>query len=213
MQGNPVDMVGMMLPTQSAAARKATHHPAMPWRMVPQFVMDVVQAGDDVTRHLLEFTILTAARSGETRGATLDEVDFVTSTWVVPAERMKTKLAHRVPLSVRAVKLLRVRQAVSNHSELFFPSPRGGVLSDMALTKFLRTHKAGSDMPGRVATAHGFRSSFRDWASEHGVPRDMAERALAHSVHNSVEAAYHRTDLLEQRRSVMEAWCNYVTGT
>lgn len=212
-QGNPVDMVGMMLPRQSAVARKATHHPAMPWRMVPQFVMDVVQADDDVTRHLLEFTILTAARSGETRGATLDEVDFVTSTWLVPAERMKTKLAHRVPLSVRAVKLLRVRQAVSNHSELFFPSPRGGVLSDMALTKFLRTHKAGSDVPGRVATAHGFRSSFRDWASEHGVQRDLAERALAHSVRNSVEKAYHRTDLLEQRRSVMEAWCNYVTGT
>ena len=86
------------------------------------------------------------------------------------------------------------------------------MLSDMALTKFLRTHKAASDAPGRVATAHGFRSSFRDWASETGVPRDVAERALAHTIQNSVEAAYHRTDLLEQRREVMEAWSAHVTG-
>ena len=86
------------------------------------------------------------------------------------------------------------------------------MLSDMALTKFLRTHKAVSDAPGRVATAHGFRSSFRDWASETGVPRDVAERALAHTIQNSVEAAYHRTDLLEQRREVMEAWSVHVAG-
>ena len=86
------------------------------------------------------------------------------------------------------------------------------MLSDMALTKFLRTHDVASDAPGRVATAHGFRSSFRDWASETGVPRDVAERALAHTIQNSVEAAYHRTDLLEQRREVMEAWSAHVTG-
>ena len=209
---NPVDMVDMLLPKQSAASRQTAHHPAMPWRLVPQFIMDVVHASDDVTRHLLEFTILTAARSGETRGATWGEVDFTTSTWVVPAERMKAKSAHRVPLSARAVKLLGVRRALGKHSELIFSSPRGGPLSDMALTKFLRTHKAASDVPERAATAHGFRSSFRDWASETGVPRDLAERALAHSVRNAVEAAYHRTDLLEQRRSVMEAWSNHVVG-
>ena len=209
-QGNPVDMVDMLLPKQSASARVSVHHPAMPWRMVPQFVQDVVQAGEDVTRHLLEFTILTAARSGETRGMTWDELDLSTATWIVPAHRMKAKALHRVPLSSRAVELLEKRRALARHPELVFPSPRGAVLTDMALTKFLRTHKAVSDVPGRVATAHGFRSSFRDWASENGVSRDLAERALAHTIRNAVEAAYHRTDLLEQRRSVMEAWAAYV---
>lgn len=211
-QANPVDIVDMLLPKQSVSARKTVHHPAMPWRLVPEFVRDVVRAGDDVTRRLLEFTILTAGRSGETRGVTWDEIDFATSTWVVPAGRMKTRQAHRVPLSDRAIELLRIRQAVIHHPSLIFPSPRGGCLSDMALTKFLRTHKAVSDTPGRVATAHGFRSSFRNWASEAGVQRDLAERALSHSVRSAVEAAYHRTDLLEQRRSVMQAWADHVIG-
>lgn len=211
-QGNPVDMVDMLLPKQSAAARQTIHHPAMPWRVLPKFVQEVVNVGDDVTRHLLEFTILTAARSGETRGMTWGEVDFATMTWILPAERMKAKVAHRVPLSSRALELLELRRRIDAHPELVFPSPRGGVLSDMALTKFLRTQKAESDVPGRVATAHGFRSSFRDWASETGVSRDLAERALAHTIRNAVEAAYHRTDLLEQRRSVMDAWDHHVTG-
>ena len=211
-QGNPVDMVDMLLPKQSATARQTIHHPAMPWRVLPKFVQEVVKVGDDVTRHLLEFTILTAARSGETRGMTWGEVDFATATWVLPAERMKAKAVHRVPLSAPAMELLGVRREIGNHPELVFPSPRGGELSDMALTKFLRTHKAESDAPRRVATAHGFRSTFRDWASETGVSRDLAERALAHTIRNAVEAAYHRTDLLEQRRSVMDAWADHVTG-
>ena len=212
-QGNPVDMVDMLLPKQSASARVSIHHPAMPWRMVPQFVQEVVHAGEDVTRHLLEFTILTAARSGETRGITWDEVDLSTATWIVPAHRMKAKAVHRVPLSSRVVELLEKRRALARHPELVFPSRTGAVLTDMALTKFLRTHKAASDAPGRVATAHGFRSAFRDWASETGVPRDLAERALAHTIRNAVEAAYHRTDLLEQRRGVMEAWAAHVAGS
>lgn len=212
-QGNPLDMVDMLLPKQSASVRAAVHYPAMPWRILPQFMQEIVRAGDDVTRHLLEFTILTAARSGEARGMVWDEVDLSTSTWIVPAHRMKAKAVHRVPLSSRAVELLKKRRALARHPELVFPSPRGSVLTDMALTKFLRTHKAVSDVPGRVATAHGFRSSFRDWASETGVARDVAERALAHTIRNAVEAAYHRTDLLEQRRSVMEAWTAHVTGS
>jgi integrase len=125
---------------------------------------------------------------------------------------MKAKVMHRVPLSARAIELLGLRRMIGNHPELVFPSPRGGVLSDMALTKFLRNHRAESDVPGRVATAHGFRSSFRDWASESGVSRDLAERALAHTIRNAVEAAYHRTDLLEQRRTVMDSWAVHVTG-
>jgi integrase len=89
---------------------------------------------------------------------------------------------------------------------------RGLVLSDMVLTKFLRDHKVSSGEPGRIATAHGFRSSFRDWASENTYPRDLAERALAHTVKNRVEVAYRRTDLLEQRRAMMEAWSAHLEG-
>ena len=96
------------------------------------------------------------------------------------------------------------------HEELVFPSPRDQVeLSDMVLTSFLRREEALSDTATRVATAHGFRSSFRDWCSEHGYARDLAERALAHTVANKVDAAYHRTDLLEQRRPMMQAWSDH----
>jgi integrase len=185
----------------------------MPWRQVPEFIQTKVQTCDDVTRHLLEFTILTAARSGETRGMTWGEVDLDAATWVVPAHRMKAKVTHRVPLSVRAVEILERRRQIAKHPELVFSSPRGKILTDMAMMKFLRHHKAVSDVADRVATTHGFRSSFRDWASENGISRDLAERALAHTIRNAVEAAYHRTDLLEQRRGVMEAWAAHVTGS
>ena len=125
---------------------------------------------------------------------------------------MKAKVAHRVPLSQRALEILSAQRALHPETDLVFPSVRGLVLSDMVLTKFLRDHKAPSSEPGRIATAHGFRSSFRDWASESGYPRDLAERALAHQVKNQVEAAYHRTDLLEQRRAMMEAWSAHAEG-
>jgi integrase len=141
------------------------------------------------------------------------EVDFSTQTWSVPADRMKSGVMHRVPLSIRATEILRRRRELGTHKELVFPSPRGHILTDMALTKFLRHHRVMSDTPGRIATTHGFRSSFRDWASENGVARDPAERALAHTIRNDVEAAYHRTDLLEARRDVMEAWAAHLTGT
>ena len=211
-QGNVVDIVDTLLAKQGASAKQKSHHPAMPWRQVPEFIQTKVQTCDDVTRHLLEFTILTAARSGETRGMTWGEVDLDAATWVVPAHRMKAKVTHRVPLSTRAVEILERRRQIAKHPELVFSSPRGKILTDMAMMKFLRHHKAVSDVADRVATTHGFRSSFRDWASENGISRDLAERALAHTIRNAVEAAYHRTDLLEQRRSVMEAWAAHVTG-
>ena len=111
-----------------------------------------------------------------------------------------------------AVEILQAQKDAAAHATLVFPSPRGLVTSDMILTKFLRDKKAQSSETGRTATAHGFRSSFRDWASENGYPRDYAERALAHTIRNQVEAAYHRTDLLDQRRGMMEAWARYVCG-
>lgn len=116
---------------------------------------------------------------------------------------------HRVPLAPRALEILEGQK--DQHETLVFPSVRDQVeLSDMALTSLLRRLKAHSDIPGRVATAHGFRSSFRDWCSEKGYSRDLAERSLAHTIKDKVEAAYHRTDLLEQRRELMSAWEAFV---
>ncbi|MCG9055145.1 tyrosine-type recombinase/integrase [Laribacter hongkongensis] len=210
---NPVDVVGFLLPQQPGKAVRTEHQPAMPWRDIPAFVAEHLAgaARFDTTRAILEFLILTAARSGEVRGMTWNEVDFDASVWTVPADRMKARLPHRVPLSDRAVEILRSQEGL--HEELVFPSPRAQtILSDMVLTSFLRRVNAASSTPGRVATAHGFRSSFRDWCSEQGYPRDLAERALAHTVANKVEAAYHRTDLLEQRREMMAVWSRFISG-
>jgi integrase len=136
---------------------------------------------------MLEFLILTAARSGEVRMMTWDEIDFAKAVWTIPASRMKAKVAHRVPLSTRAITILESRQSKSRgQRELVFPSRKDTPISDMTLTKFLRDRNVQSDIAGRVVTAHGFRSSFRDWASEHGYPRDLAERALAHTVRKVV---------------------------
>lgn len=207
---NSVAVVDHILPKQGA---KAEHQPAMPWQDVPAFYAEHLadDVPSDISRAALKFLILTAARSGEVRGATWDEFNLKAKVWRVPPERMKAKEPHRVPLSKAAVALITGLKEEGRHETLVFPSPRDGkVLSDMALTEFLRGVKATSDTPGRVATAHGFRSSFRDFASEHGYARDLAERALAHAVANQVEAAYHRTDLLEQRRPLMEAWARHV---
>ena len=185
----------------------------MPWREVPKFVKEVLHTGpSNLSKMMLEFLILTAARSGEVRAMTWDEVDLDNAVWTVPANRMKAKVAHRVPLSARAVQILRHQKRKTGRQTLVFPSVRGKVPTDMILTKFLRDKKALSSDPGRTATAHGYRSSFRDWASENGYPRDLAERALAHTIRNSTEAAYHRTDLLDQRKMMMEAWANHVCG-
>lgn len=212
-QSNPVDVVTHLLPQQQGKAVRTQHHPAMPWRKVPAFVRTHLRLEGrvDITRKLLEFVILTACRSGEARGMTWSEVDWENAVWTVPAERMKTKLPHRVPLSPRALLLLEGQK--NQHESLVFPSVRAQVaLSDMTITALLRRLNAESDVPGRVATAHGFRSSFRDWCSELGYSRDLAERSLAHTIKDKVEAAYHRTDLLEQRRQLMNAWAIFVTG-
>jgi integrase len=211
--GNPVDVVDHLLPQQPGKRVRVLHHPAMPWPEIPAFVRDVLHIGKpNASRALLEFVILTAARSGEARQMLWDEVDLDEAVWTVPASRMKARVVHRVPLSGRAVEILHRQRATYPAGELVFPAPRGGVLSDMVLTKFLRDHNAVSSEKGRVATAHGFRSSFRDWASENGYSRDLAERALAHTIANQAEAAYHRTDLLEQRRAMMEAWAAHCAG-
>lgn len=213
-QSNPVDVVTHLLPQQPGKAIRTQHHPAMPWRDIPAFVNTHLKSTTrpDLSRSLLEFVILTACRSGEARGMTWAEVDLQNKIWSIPAERMKAKTPHRVPLSARALQILIAQKG--HHENLVFPSIRDQVqLSDMAITSLLRRLKVPSDTPGRIATAHGFRSSFRDWCSEKGYSRDLAERSLAHTIKDKVEAAYHRTDLLEQRRNLMNAWENFVTFT
>ena len=212
-QSNPVDVVTHLLPQQPSKAIRTQHHPAMPWQDIPEFVNTHLKSSTrpDVSRSLLEFVILTACRSGESRGMTWAEVDLQNQIWAIPAERMKAKLPHRVPLSSRVLQLLNAQKG--QHESLVFPSMRDQVeLSDMAITSLLRRLKVPSDTPGRIATAHGFRSSFRDWCSEKGYSRDLAERSLAHTIKDKVEAAYHRTDLLEQRRGLMNAWASFIGG-
>ena len=211
--GNPVDGVKHLLPKQPSAAKRVEHHPAMPWRLIPEFVADHIGTPTKVSPALLMFVILTAVRSGEARHAKWSEFDLKKQIWVIPAAQMKTGITHRVPLADQTVALLDGLRKQNPKSKLVFPSPKaGGVLTDMALTSLLRKHKAPSDVPGRVATAHGFRSSFRDWASESNYPQHLAEAALAHQIKNAVERAYHRTDLVEQRRQMMQTWADFVLG-
>ena len=208
---NPVDVVDHLLPQQVSASIRTEHQPAMPWKVIPLYIASRVYTEDryNVTRGLLLFVVLTACRSGEARAMEWNEIDFKRKIWTIPPGRMKGGLRHRVPLSTQALELLEQMRGL--HENLVFPSPRKQtILSDMVLTSFLRKTKAISDTQGRFAVAHGFRSSFRDWCSEQRYPHDLAERALAHTIRNKSEAAYHRTDLLNERRPMMQAWGDYV---
>jgi len=192
-----------LLPAPSKVKR-VKHHAAMDWRELPDFVVKLRdQSG--IAARALEFAIMTAVRSGEVRGATWAEIDLDASTWTVPGDRMKTEREHRVPLSKEAAGLLRDLPRFDGSGHVF-PSPRTGrPLSDSALTKVLRD--AGFDV-----TAHGFRSSFRDWCAERtNFPREVAEAALAHTLSNKTEAAYFRGDLFDKRRQLMKAWSEYCT--
>ena len=212
-QANPVDVVDKLLPLQPSKAIRTQHQPAMDWRILPAFYQKHLANAEcfDVSRALLSFVILTGCRSGEARGMRWEELDLEATIWTIPADRMKTQVIHRIPLSLQAMAVLDKVRGL--HGEWVFPSPRKQVpLTDMALTTLLRRVEAQSTTLGRLATAHGFRSTFRDWCSEQGYPRDLAERALAHLIQNKVEAAYHRTDLLDQRRPMMDAWAEFVAG-
>jgi integrase len=184
--------------------RKVRHHPALPWRELPEF-MARLRARNGLAARALEFIILTAARSGEVRLATRDEFDLKDRLWIVPAERMKAGREHRVPLSGDAVAL------VENAPEFpgcpyVFPAPRGGPLSDMSISAVCKRMKVD-------AVPHGFRSTFRDWCAEStNYPREVAEMALAHTISNAVEAAYRRGDLLDKRRRLMDSWAAFCRG-
>ena len=193
-----------LLPAQSKVS-KVEHHAALPWREIGPF-MAHLRAADGMGARCLEFAILTAARSGEARGATWAEIDMQARTWTVPGTRMKAGKDHRVPLSPAALALLdKLPRIVGN--DLVFPAPRGGVLSDMTLGAVLKR----MEVP---VTAHGFRSTFRDWAAEStAYPGDVVEMALAHAIGDKVEAAYRRGDLLEKRQRLMNDWAEYCEGS
>jgi integrase len=180
---------------------KVTHRAALPVSEVGAFLSDL-RSVEGMGARALEFTILTAARSGEVRGATWGEIDLSASVWTVPGDRMKAGREHRVPLSAPAVRLLKALPRMAG-SDLVFAAPRGGALSDMTMTAVLRRMKV-------AAVPHGFRSTFRDWASERtNYPRDAAEMALAHTIGDKVEAAYRRGDLFEKRRRMMADWATF----
>lgn len=181
------------------------HHAAMPWADLPRF-MTQLGSVEGVAARALEFAILTATRSGEARNATWDEIDFGKKVWTLPAIRMKAGKEHRVPLSTEALAILRSMQAVSL-SQFVFPGVRAGKpLSDASLAKAL------SSAGGGAFTVHGFRSSFRDWATDEAhVPREIAEMALAHAVGDATERSYARSDALERRRKLMEKWAEFIS--
>ncbi len=189
--------------------RLGAHFRALPYTEIPAALATVDATSASMAAKLcLRFLVLTAARSGEARGAAWAEIDMEARQWTVPAERMKARVAHRVPLSDAALAVLQEAARLRDDSDLLFPSPlkHGAPLSDMTLTKMLRD----TGLADR-ATIHGMRSTFRDWAQENtNAPHAVMERALAHTVADAVEAAYARSDLLERRRGLMAEWAAYV---
>ena len=200
---NPVSAVAKALPRRPKLKQ---HHPALPYADVPAALSQVRQSTAGAsTRLAFEFMVLTAARAGEVRGITWDEV--FRGTWTIPARRMKMRREHRVPLSGRALEILAEARALSGSEGVVFPSKRTGEpLSNMAFEMLLRRL-------GIEAVPHGFRSSFKDWTlAETSAPWAVSEAALAHNLGNSMESAYARTDLFERRRGLMQQWAEFVGG-
>ncbi len=199
----PMRAVGTLL--KGIRQPKQKNFAAMPYKQVAYFMPKLSEAGETVGRLGLQFLILTAARSGEVRGALWSEIDLKKKVWTIPASRMKMDQEHQVPLSDVALALLEKAKAhsVVKPEGLVFPGLKRKPLSDMTLSKVLRSNG------GEGFTVHGFRSSFKDWASEQGYPSEWSEAALAHTVANRVEAAYRRTKFLEQRIKLMKAWSDF----
>jgi len=190
-----------MLLAAPSKVQKVTHHRALPIDALADFILGLHKREGTAAR-ALEFTILCAARSGEVRGATWAEVDIGARVWTIPAVRMKSGQEHRVPLAESTIRILNT-QSHQEGCDVIFRAPRGGPLSDMAMTAVMRRMKID-------AVPHGFRSTFRDWAGERtNYPRDLAEQALAHALENKVEAAYRRGDSLEKRRKMMDDWASF----
>jgi integrase len=181
--------------------QKNEHHSALPYTEIHGF-MNQLHQQEGIAAKCLEFTILTAARTGESIGATWDEIDLATKIWTIPAGRMKASREHRVPLSLPALGILKEMAAVRQNNYVFPGTKKG--LSNMAMLAVLKR------MDRSAITVHGFRSSFRDWAAEStAYPGEVVEMALAHAIKNLTEAAYRRGDLLEKRSRLMEEWARF----
>jgi len=220
---NPARWAGNLkelLPAASKVA-KESNHPALQLDDAPAWLADLRQR-DGFPARALEFLSLTAARSGEVRGAAWDEIDLDKALWIVPALRMKMQREHRVPLTAEAVALLKALPKLDGNPQVF-PGVRGGQLSDMTLSMLMkRQHTAAVAAGGkgyldrvskRPAVPHGLRSTFRDWVAERTTfPGEMAEVALAHRISSAVEAAYRRGDMIEKRRRMMADWADFLSG-
>jgi integrase len=193
--------IANLLPARGKV-RRVVHHAALNWRETGGF-MQRLRQNSSINARCLEFLILTATRSGEARGARWSEIDLAHKVWTIPAERMKAARAHRVPLSDPALTLLRTMLQFGDDGLIFPGLKPQSALSDVALTRAVRTANA-------AATVHGFRSTFRDWVAEStNHPRELAEMALAHALRDKIEAAYQRGDLLERRRTLMDQWAAF----
>ena len=201
---NPVDGILKILPKQPVSKN---HHTALPYKEVPIFIKSLRSINaEGIAPLAFEFLILTATRTSEVLNATWDEINLEDKTWTIPDSRMKNKREHRIPLQPRLIEILEEARKLSEGSLYIFPNPHTGKpLSTMVFLMLLRRMK-------QDITAHGFRSSFRDWASERtNIPRDVCEAALAHSLRDKTEAAYKRTDLFEKRRELMNLWTKFAT--
>ena len=205
---NPAEAISKALPKHDRST--VQHRKALPYGDVATAIATVKDSEASLSAKLaLEFLILTATRSGETREAVWSEFDISHKEWLIPAERMKAKKPHRVPLSARCLAILKEAKALkSETSDYVFPGTVAGKpLSDVTLSKLLREL-------GIAAVPHGFRSSFRDWAGEKtNFPREVCEFALAHVIQDKAEAAYARSDLYEKRRKLMDTWAQYLSLT
>jgi len=198
-EGNLKELLG------SRTTGEREHHAAVPFDEMPAFMTDL-RSRESTSALALEYTILTAARTGETIGARWGEIDLNRKNWTVPASRMKAKREHQVPLSDRAVEILQsLKPPDAKDDEYIFPGNKRGLpLSNMAMLECLRNIRKG-------VTVHGFRSSFRDWAGDHtSFPREITEAALAHVIKDKAEAAYRRRTALEKRRKLMMAWQQFL---
>lgn len=193
-----------LLPAR-AKVQRVEHHAALPWEKIGDVVARL-HASHGMAARAVEFAILTAARSNEVRGARWAEIDLARAVWIVPADRMKAAKEHRIPLSQRAVEILNEMATLgTDPGALVFPGQRSGSpLSDVALSK------AAKAAAQENITVHGFRSTFRDWIAEAtAYPRELGEKALAHTLSDKVEAAYQRRDMIEKRARLMADWATF----
>ena len=199
---NPINGIAKGLPKQP---KKKSHHAALPYSELNAFVLKLQdEAADELTRLAFEFLILTATRTSEVILAEWQEIDLDEKAWTIPAERMKAGRKHRIPLSQRCIEILKRAQELSDDGPIVFPGRSNKKpLSTMAFLMMIRRMK-------KNITAHGFRSTFRDWAAERtNFSREVCEMALAHSISDKTEAAYLRGDLFDKRRDLMEIWATY----